>query len=43
MNYPLSKNPSFSTSLTCRFYSLERIFFILEYRETHYAVPFGLI
>ena len=42
MDYLLWKNPSFWNSLTCCFYSLEKRFFILEYRETHYAVLFCL-
>ena len=33
---PLRKNLNFSTVLTCCFYSLERRFFLLEYRKTHF-------
>ena len=36
MSYPLWKNVNFSTFLTSCFYSLERRFFILEYRKRNF-------
>ena len=33
---PFAKNLNFSTFLTSCFYSLERRFFVLEYRKTHF-------
>ena len=40
MEYPLWKNPSFSTFLTYCFYSLHRRFFYLKYHETHFPGTF---
>ena len=36
MGYPLWKNVNFSTFWTYCFYSLERHFFVLEYRKRHF-------
>ena len=36
MSYPLWKNVNFSTFWTFCFYSLERCFFVLEYRKRHF-------
>ena len=36
MDYPLRKNPNFSTSSIFCFYSLEIHFSFVEYRETHF-------
>ena len=39
---PLWKNPKFLTFLTCCFYSVERLFYFLEYFQTHFAGLFCL-
>ena len=39
---PLQKSPFFSTFWTCCFYSLERRFFLLEYRKTHFPALYCL-
>ena len=36
MGYPLKKNVNLSTFWTSSFYSLERRFFVLEYRKRHF-------
>ena len=36
MGQPLRKNVNFSTFWTSCFYSLERRFFVLEYRKRHF-------
>ena len=36
MNYPLWKTRNFSTFSTSSFYSLQKRFFTVEYRKTHF-------
>ena len=36
MGYPHGKNVNLSTFWTCCFYSLEKSFFVLEYRKRHF-------
>ena len=40
MGQPLWKNVNFSTFSTCCFYSLERRFFVLEYRKRYFSGPY---
>ena len=42
MVYPLWKNVNFSTFLTSCFYSLERKFFVLGYRQRHFPCLYCL-
>ena len=39
---PFKKNVNFSTFLTCCFYSLERLFFVLEYRKRHFPSLYSI-
>ena len=39
---PLEKNVNFSTFSTSCFYSLEKRFFVLEYRKRHFPVLYCL-
>ena len=42
MGYPHGKNVNLSTFSTCCFYTLEKSFFVLEYRKRHFPGLFYL-